>query len=62
MSQKDILDYLFKVNRPIKKQELRFLNISNVSITRNLSQLQKYGFIESTKGKIKKPSLYSFKK
>jgi lysozyme family protein len=61
MSQKEIMDYLFKVKRPIKKQELNFLKINNISINRNLSRLEKFNFIGSTPSKCKKPKFYFLK-
>ena len=58
MSKKDILDYLFKVRRPIQKKELAFLKINKVAITRGLCKLKKDNIIDSTKGSNRKPSFY----
>lgn len=58
MSQKDILDYLLKVRRPIQKKELSFLRINNVAITRGLCRLKKNKIIDSTKSSNRKPSFY----
>lgn len=60
LAQKEILDFMFKVKRPITKKELNWLNISRVSRDRSLSKLVKFKMIDCKHNKTK-PSLYWLK-